>query len=740
MKKRNFFRGTGKRASARETIHMTRLLFLAQIRPLKGNVAAGLVFLGLLLLPPLYAWFNIAANWSPYDRTSDLKVAVTSLDKGAEVEGVKVNVGDEIIKALKANDDIGWQFVSFDEGQEGVNNGDYYAALVIPKDFTQTITGFLNGDIQEAKIDYYINEKENAISTKIMGTGMDTVSSEINQTFVETVTTIVLDSLKVVDNEFADYEPTFMRMLDTMDLAADNMSLFVQNMNEFEETLDQMNKLTENAESMLPQASQALKDASQLTLDAQNTLQSSKSTVSDIRRLLEQNILALNSYADELTREAERLADVTTEDSAAAQDRLQNLIDSVSQLRSHVATLSDNINHFNQLLPKPLATLSDFVSKLDALESTLADGVSQLTDLKNALADGSMEVNEAVSQATSLVNSLTNSVTDTWNAYNNGVATAIGESADSLSTTLDDSYALLQSLSGLIPQVDSVLGSVKSMGPVGSETIERYKAIISDTQQQLEKTTGDLRDLSDDEKLDEVLAFVQRDAEKQSAFLSHPVEMETHRLYPVANYGSGMSPFYTTLAIWVGVLLMMAMISTVNEKGLEAYPNARVTPMYLSRLMLYQCISALQCIVIALGDLLILHVDCRHPVFFVLLCILIGQIFTIFVFSLVFTFSAIGKALAIIVLVLQIAASGGTFPIEMTPALFQWIHPLLPFTYCIGAMREICFGVYAPALIQDLVVMALIPILSVSVVIFFGPLLRRFVLFFERSMKKSGLM
>lgn len=724
----------------RETFVMSKLLFLAQINPLKRNVAAALVCLGLLLLPPLYAWFNIGANWSPYDLTSNLKVAVTSLDEGAEVEGIKVNVGDEIVDALKANDAIGWQFVSYDEGQAGVNSGEYYAALVIPKEFTETLTGFLYGHTEQARIDYYINEKENAISTKIMGTGMDTVSSEINETFVETVTTVVLDGLKIVDNQYADYKPSFVRMLDTMDLAADNMSLFVKNMDEFEATLEQMEKLTNNAESMLPQASQALKDASDLTLSAQNTLQSSKSTVSDLKRLLEQNILSLNVMADQLQNDAERLASLSAEDSAVAQDRLQDMIDTTSQLRDRIGNLADNLDRFNQMLPKPGVVISDFVSKLDALESALDENIRRLQNIKDDLASGSIAVEEAVSQASDLISSVVNSVNDAWNAYNNGVGTALESTADQVGKTLDDSYSLLQSLSSLIPQVDGVLGSVRSMGPVGSETVERYKKIIQDTQSLLEKETGDLRALSEDEQLQEVLQFIRQDVEKQSTFLSHPVEMETNRLYPVANYGSGMSPFYTTLAIWVGCLLMMAMISPINEKGLEAYPEARLTPMYLSRLWLYQIVSMFQSAIIGLGDLLILHVDCRHPVLFVLLCMLIGQIFTIFVFSLVFTFSAIGKAMAIIVLVLQIAASGGTFPIEMTPAFFQLIHPLLPFTYCIGAMREICFGVYWPSLLQDLVMMAILPIVSLAVVVVFGPALRRFVEFFEHSMKKSGLM
>lgn len=739
MKKR-FFAWWHKPASLRETFAMSWLLFKAQVKPLRGNLAAGLVCLGLLLLPPLYAWFNIAANWSPYDLTSNLKVAVTNLDEGDEVKGVSLNVGDKIVEALKANDAIGWQFVSYKEGQQGVDAGDYYAALVIPKDFTQTLTGFLYGDTEQASIDYYVNEKENAISTKIMGTGMDTVSSEINETFVETVTTIVLDSLKVVDNEYAEYEPSFLRMLDTMDLAAENMSLFVTNLDAFEDTLTAMSSLTDNAERILPKASQALKDASTLTLDAQNTLQSSKSTLSDIRRLLEQNILAINGYADELARAAERLADLSEENGAEAEARLDEMIDTTSQLQRHVGTLADNIDRFNQLLPKPLSVLSDFVSRLDALETALGDGVAQLQSLKERVADGSSSIADAANEAAAFMTSLTENVDAVWNAYTGGVADALAESTTQLSTTLDDSYQLLQSLSGLIPQVDGVLGSVRSMGPVGSDAVARCKEIISDTQELLEKETGDLRDLAEDEQMEEMLSFIRQDVEKQSAFLAQPVNMETHRLYEVSSYGSGMSPFYTTLAIWVGCLLLMAMISPVNEKGLEAYPEAKVTPMYLSRLWLYQLVSAGQSTVIAVGDLCFLHVECVHPWLFVLLCILIGQIFSIFIFSLVFTFSAIGKAMAIVVLVLQIAASGGTFPIEMTPTFFQWIHPLLPFTYCIGAMREICFGIYTPALVKDLLMMALLPVISVVVVVFFGPMLRRFVNSFERSMKKSGLM
>lgn len=729
-----------KRADVGETMRMTRLLFIAQLNPLKRNIAAGLVFIGLLLLPPLYAWFNIAANWSPYDLTSNLQVAVTSLDEGTEVEGIKLNVGDKIIDALKGNDKIGWEFVSYEEGQIGVHSGKYYAALVIPRDFSEQLTGFLHGDTQTAKIDYYINEKQNAISSKIMGTGMDTVSSQIDQTFVETVTTIVLDSLKLADKEFAEYKPSLMRMLDTMDLAAENMGLFVSDMDEFEQMLEKVSSLSSSAESVLPAASDALKDASDLTLSAQDTLQASKSTVHDIERLLEQSVGGLNVFASELTGMAERLNGMNSENVDAAKNVMQDMIDTTNDLRRHVQTLADNLERFNQMLHKPVGAISDFVRTLDALEANLDKKVDRLMELKDELGKDSADVNGVIDETISVINGIDDAVTDAWNNYNANTSSALQSSADQLSETLDSSYKLLQSMSGLIPQVDGALGTVRSMEPVGTDTLNRIKNILKNTQSLIEKSTNDIRGLSEDAKVNEVVEFIQQDVQKQSEFLSHPVEMTTNRIFPVSNYGSGMSPFYTTLAIWVGCLLMMAMISPINEKGLEAYPNAGVTPMYLSRLALYQIVSVLQCTVIALGDLFLLKVDCMHPWLFVLLCILIGQIFSIFIFSLVFTFSAIGKALAIVTLVLQIAASGGTFPIEMTPAFFQFIHPLLPFTYCIGAMREVCFGIYGPVFMKDLTVMASIPIISVALVVIFGPIMRKFVHYFEASMKKSGLM
>lgn len=726
-------------ASLRDTIEMTKLLFLAQVRPFKKNMAVWLVCLGLLLLPPLYAWFNIASNWSPYDKTSNLQVAVTSLDKGVEIKGVKLNVGDKIVESLKGNDAIGWQFVSYDEGQKGVHSGKYYAALVIPKDFSEQITGFLNGNAETAQIDYYINEKLNAISAKIMGTGMGTVSSEIDKTFVGTITTVVLDSLKLADNEFAEYKPELLKMVDTMELTSENMKLLIADLDDFEKLLEQMETLTGDAEEVLPKASEALKDASDLTLSAQNTLQSSKSTVNDIERLLEQGVAGLNVYATQLDAMVDRLNNIESDDVASAQTQVQDIIDAHGKMEQHVKNLADNMERFNQMLPKPTSALENFVSKLDALGETLEINGDRLVELKKQLGEADGDISGALGEVSTVVNNSSSALTEAWNSYGK-VSSSLSDSADKMNDTLDSTYKLLQDMSGLIPEVDSTLGTIRQVEPVGVNTLEAMKKILQSAQTSLEKQTDELKNLSEDEKVNKMVDFIQQDVEKQSAFISNPVEMKTNRVFPVENYGSGMSPFYTTLAIWVGCLLMMAMISPINEKGIEAYPEAWTTPMYLSRLMLYQIVSVFQSAIIALGDLFILKVDCMHPWLFVLLCILIGQIFSVFIFSLVFTFSAIGKAMAIVVLVLQIAASGGTFPTEMTPPLFQFIHPLLPFTYCIGAMREVCFGIYTPSLTQDLIVMASIPVISVALVVIFGPIMRKFVRLFESSMKDSGLM
>ena len=142
-------------------------IFLRDLKRLSRNRAAALVMVGVCLLPSLYAWFNIAANMDPYGNTAGIKVAIANCDRGASSDIISLNAGDTIVQSLKKNDQLGWVFVDEKKAKEGVRSGKYYAAIVIPDDFSNSLLSVLSGEIKDPKLDYYINEKKNAIAAKI---------------------------------------------------------------------------------------------------------------------------------------------------------------------------------------------------------------------------------------------------------------------------------------------------------------------------------------------------------------------------------------------------------------------------------------------------------------------------------------------------------------------------------------------------------------------------------------------
>ena len=133
-------------------------IFSRDVKRLLHNRAAALVMVGVCLLPSLYAWFNIAANMDPYGNTKGIQVAIANEDKGADSEQISLDAGQSIVDNLKKNDQLGWKFVDAKEAKKGVRSGKYYAAIVIPDNFSESLLSILSGDIKQPELDYYINE------------------------------------------------------------------------------------------------------------------------------------------------------------------------------------------------------------------------------------------------------------------------------------------------------------------------------------------------------------------------------------------------------------------------------------------------------------------------------------------------------------------------------------------------------------------------------------------------------
>ena len=171
-------------------------IFQRDLKRLLRSPAAALVMVGVCILPSLYAWFNIAANMDPYGNTKNVKVAIANCDTGGHTGSMDLNAGATIVQNLKKNHQLGWTFVDEKKAKSGVRSGKYYAAIVIPEDFSESLLSILSGDLKQPQLDYYINEKKNAIAPKITDTGASTIQTQINDTFSSIAAESVSEVLK----------------------------------------------------------------------------------------------------------------------------------------------------------------------------------------------------------------------------------------------------------------------------------------------------------------------------------------------------------------------------------------------------------------------------------------------------------------------------------------------------------------------------------------------------------------
>jgi putative membrane protein len=277
------------------------------------------------------------------------------------------------------------------------------------------------------------------------------------------------------------------------------------------------------------------------------------------------------------------------------------------------------------------------------------------------------------------------------------------------------------------------------------------KVLLRDAAAELREASGDMdawfarvENAADAQELGDLRTLLSQDAELLASLWASPVRVDTHLVYEMENYGSAMAPFYTTLSIWVGGIILVAMIkvevSDEQISRLRQYGKVRTTEQYFGRSILFLVLGLIQTTIICLGDLLFLGIQCPHPFLFLLAGWVSSIIYVLLIYTMTISFGDVGKAAAVSLLVIQVAGSGGTFPIELAPAVFQKLYPLLPFVHTMNAMRECIAGMYQNTYWREIgtLLLYLIPILLLGLV------LRRPVIrlnqFFEEKLEEVKFM
>ncbi|PWM98462.1 MAG: YhgE/Pip domain-containing protein [Massilioclostridium sp.] len=712
-------------------------IFLRDLKRLRHNVIALIVVVGVCVIPALYAWFNIAANWDPYGSTNGISVAVASEDTGSTVETISVNLGSQIIEQLKSNDDIGWKFVDSEQAIEGVKKGDYYAAIVIPSHFSEDMVSFLTTDITTPKLEYYINEKKNAIAPKITNAGASTVQQQINQTFIQTAAEVIGNVLNttsaVIDEDGQTVMDHFLTILQTVD---NDLTLYDNTVTALSDTTTAVQGIVDSAKLTLPDVSSMASDGQAATNDIQSLISAAQQNSQGTSETIGNIFTAVNQMLDSVDQSIDSLPNLDTTQAKAELEHIQKQASSIMEINSKVLSV---LTQIQQKLPILSDAIQPLVNKINSTNQSLQSIVDNINtiitsgeDLQTALANAQTNLKQWIASGKSDLQSVQNEYTTTVRP--------------TLDSTMSSTYSALQSLSSLlgtagssIQNIDGILDGVNQAITSGNSALQNTSAIIKTTQEKIHNLRTTLENTSDNEQIEKLLELLQQDPSMLGGFMASPVQLETNQLYPIENYGSAMAPFYSTLAIWVGGIVLVAIMKvTVDED--KRLGNIKPYQAYIGRYLLFMLLGLVQATIICLGDLYFLKIQCLHPMLFMISGWISSLVFTNIIYTLTVSFGDIGKALSVIILVIQIAGSSGTFPIEVTPKFFQNVYPFLPFTYAINAMRETIAGFYGNQyLIYLLQVLAFLPFALLLGLVLRRPLIK-FNRFFDERLEDTHLM
>ncbi|MDD6761839.1 MAG: YhgE/Pip domain-containing protein [Turicibacter sp.] len=708
-------------------------IYKEDLKRIFTNYAALIVILALCILPSLYAWFNIKASWDPYGQqaTSQIKIGVINNDKGTEFNGKLINIGDQVVDQLKENDLMGWQFVDEAEGEKALEEGTFYATITIPDNFSQDITSLVTSDVKKGQMIYRVNEKINAIAPKLTSKGATGVQENINQTIVETVSGILFEAGKGLGLEIQ--ETVLPQLSHVYDQLEELISKF-GDMNSLVQTAHnggiQLKDLIASIQTDLPLIETTITSAKTTITSLESFMDTSKSALSDFMPTLKNDLLLIQTIADELNTYVSQIEEAILSGSDKAPELIENLITKVESTQSLVQSFVKVLESFNKF---PAGRFDELISQLQGVNGELDKAKDFLQQLHDTTVNGGEPNLTVLNNIKTLLSSVSSTASSIYNRFDSAIVPSLNNVIDQAYSTATNVLQVLKEAETKLPDVASLLNTAYEGADKGIDAIEYINSKLPEAENKVREVTAKLGDINESQSLQEVLTLLQEAVTERQNFMSSPVDLVEETIFPMHNYGTAMTPFYSVLAQWVGMTLLISMLS-VHAKG-----EYRPSEEYFGKFLLFATIALVQGLIIALGDLYLLNIYCVNPGLFIVGILFTSITFTFIVYSLVSVFGNVGKVVSIILLVLQVAGSGGTFPIQLTPKFFQIINPFLPFTYAISFARESIGGVVENVLAKDIIIMCIYSVGAVLISLFLKKPINKLLQGFAEKFEESGL-
>ncbi len=675
-------------------------IFRDDCRRLFANVVSVIIAAGLVVMPSIFAWYNVIACWNVFDNTGNLTVAVANADEGyqSDLVPLRVNVGEQVVSALRANDQIDWVITTEGDAVDGARSGRYYAAVVIPPEFSRDMLTFYAEDSEHAKIIYYANEKKSAIAPKITDRGADTVSYQVNEVFAETLSEVALGVAESfsrladegnLDGRVADVADHARSLADSAERASSVLGLYSSLAQTARDLVDGSAALAASARTGIDGASDAAGQGIAAARTAANALRSSGAGLSDA---LAASSAAFDAAAGSVDGVFDAMSGSTATSAAHLRERAQALdaqVGAYRDLAAHLRELAAGAPEAEQ------AALEHAAQGMDAVADLV---VSMQGNLRSA-AD-KLEAGDAAAQADrEAARQQAAEARDRIDALKADFDEHLGPELDQLAA---DSATLADGLETALGKLDAAGGELAASAGSAGESLDAASAKIDEAAAGLAGAASQLREMAD--AVDAALAagdpqalrdVLNADAQALSSALAAPVAVERVAVFPAENFGSAMAPLYTTLALFIGSLLILVVVKpTVSARDQADLRDPKPRQLFLGRFGVMALLSLAQTTLMGLGNLFFLQVQAAHPWLLMLCFWTAGLVFTFLIYALVAAFANLGKAMAVLLLIVQVTGCGGSFPLQLLPGFVQALSPWLPATHVVNAMRAAMMGTY----------------------------------------------
>lgn len=673
-------------------------IFKHDIKQIFSNVVTVIIVLGLVLLPSIFSWYNVLACWDVFNNTDNLKVAVANSDEGyqSDLVPLKVNLGDQVQNALLEDKEMEWVFTSEEDAIEGARSGEYYAAVVIPQSFSKDMMTFYSPEVEHASILYYTNEKKNVVAPKLTERGADDVANKINTIFVEKVSEVGLN----VASSLVDYTDN-KQFVNQITQLSDNIATLSGRMAQASEVVSGYSSLLSASESLIASSADLLgetSDSAQQVLDTTNNAKQSINSLTDAMAVSTDALhSALEKSTDSFEGVSESIDTAFTSSGTAATTTASSLDTQAEAVRNQAVSMramADSLERCS-VPPEFEGTLDAFVSQVRASADTQDQLAQSLTAAADSIRTQNDEAQAHHAEVKDLAEQAKGSIKDLSQDYNNTIKPEL----EKLQTQVEKSSTLLfdnaSQLSSVTEDINGASGSLIDTLAVAQNNLDSSAQSLKESSEYLAQLSSNIKTAVSSEDWQGLKQIFQTDPHELAQSLASPVQIERTALYPASNFGFQMAPLYTMLGLWIGSLLLLVAVKVkVSSRTLAEVGYPKLHQVFWGRFLIFACLSFVQSSILALGNLLFLQVQATEPLLFLVCYWVSGLVFTFIIYTLVVSFANLGKALAVFLLIIQVSAGGGSYPLPMLPDFVQALSPFLPLTHAINALRAAMMGLY----------------------------------------------